>query len=95
MQPCIYILANRRNGTLYIGVTSGLNRRVWEHITDVVDGFTSRNGVHTLVYAEFHATMGDAILREKRLKKWRRAWKLNLIEDTNPTWRDLSGEIAH
>ena len=93
MQPCIYILANRRNGTLYIGVTSDLNRRVWEHVTDVVDGFTSRYGVHILVYAEFHATMEQAILREKRLKKWRRAWKLKLIEDANPTWRDLSGEI--
>jgi len=93
MQPYIYILANRRNGTLYIGVTSDLNRRVWEHVTDVVDGFTSRHGVHILVYAEFHATMEQAILREKRLKKWRRAWKLKLIEDANPTWRDLSGEI--
>ena len=93
MQPCIYILANRRNGTLYIGVTSDLNRRVWEHMTDVVDRFTSRYGVHILVYAEFHATMEQAILREKRLKKWRRAWKLKLIEDANPTWRDLSGEI--
>jgi putative endonuclease len=94
MQPCVYILANRRNGTLYIGVTSDLRRRVSEHIAGSVDGFTKQYGVHTLVYAEFHATMADAILREKRIKKWRRAWKLMLIEEANPTWRDLSDDIA-
>ncbi len=94
MQPWVYILANRRNGTLYVGVTSDLNRRAWEHKADVVDGFTKRYGVHTLVYAELHATMEEAILREKRIKKWRRAWKLKLIEDANPTWRDLYDEIA-
>ena len=94
MQPCVYILASRRNGTLYVGVTSYLDRRVWEHNTDVVDGFSKRYGPHMLVYAEFHPTMEEAILREKRMKKWQRAWKLKLIEDTNPAWRDLSAEIA-
>ena len=95
MQPCVYILASRRNGTLYVGVTSNLNRRVSEHKTDVVDGFSKRYGVHTLVYAEFHATMEEAILREKCIKNWRRAWKLKLIEDTNPSWRDLFDEIMN
>ena len=94
MQPCTYILANRRNGTLYVGVTSDLNRRVWEHKVDVTDSFTNRYGVHTLAYAEFHATMEEAILREKRIKSWRRAWKMKLIEEANPTWRDLYDEIA-
>jgi putative endonuclease len=71
-----------------------LNRRIWEHKTNVVDGFSKRYGLHTLVHAEFHPTTEEAILREKRIKAWRRAWKLKLIEGTNPTWRDLSGEIA-
>jgi putative endonuclease len=93
MQPCVYILASRRNGTLYIGVTSDLSRRAWEHRRDVVDGFSKRYGVHRLVYVEFHPTMADAILREKRIKKWRRAWKLKLIEEGNPVWRDLYNEI--
>jgi len=95
MQPCVYILASRRNGTLYIGVTSDLNRRVADHKADVIDGFSRRYGVHTLVHAEFHATMEEAILREKRIKTWRRAWKLKLIEDTNPTWRDLFDDIMN
>ena len=72
-----------------------MNRRVWKHKTDVIDGFSKRYGVHTLVYAEFHATMEEAILREKRIKAWRRGWKLKLIEDTNPTWRDLFDEIMN
>jgi putative endonuclease len=93
MRPCVYILANRRNGTLYIGVTSDLSRRVWEHRADCVEGFSKRYAVHRLVYAEFHPTMNEAILREKRIKKWRRAWKLGLIEQANPTWRDLYDEI--
>jgi putative endonuclease len=88
-QPCVYILASGRNGTLYVGVTSDLVRRVWEHRSDAVDGFTKRYGVHQLVYAEFHTTMEEAILREKRLKKWRRAWKIRLIQEDNPAWRDL------
>jgi putative endonuclease len=94
MQPYVYILASGRNGTLYVRVTRYLNRRVWEHKTNVVAGFSKRYGVHMLVYAEFHATMEEAILREKRIKKWRRTWKLKLIEDTNRTWRDLAVEIA-
>ena len=88
-RPCVYILASQRNGTLYVGVTSDLARRAWEHRSDAVDGFTQRYGVHRLVFAEFHDTMDGAILREKQLKKWRRAWKLKLIERVNPQWRDL------
>ena len=94
MQPCVYILANKRNGTVYVGVTSDLSRREWEHKTGAIEGFTKRYGVHTLVYAEPHATMQAAILPEKRIKTWRRAWKITLIERTNPTWRDLYGEIG-
>ena len=94
MQPCVYILASQRNGTLYVGVTSELNRRVYEHNADVVDGFTKRYAAHRLVYAEFHARMAEAILREKRIKKWRRAWKIMLIEESNPNWKDLSDEIG-
>ena len=88
-QPCVYILASKPHGTLYVGVTSDVGRRVWEHKTGAVAGFTNRYGVHRLVYAEEHATMEDAILREKQLKKWRRAWKIELIERDNPAWRDL------
>jgi putative endonuclease len=94
MRPCVYILANQRNGTLYVGVTSDLIRRVSEHRSDLVDGFTKRYRVHMLVYAEFHATMEEAILREKRIKTWRRAWKMKLIEEANPAWSDLYDEIA-
>ena len=89
MRPCVYILASQRNGTLYVGVTSELTRRVWEHKTGMVEGFTKRYGVHWLVYAEFHATMAEAIVREQHIKKWRRAWKIALIEEANPEWRDL------
>jgi putative endonuclease len=88
-RPCVYILASRRNGTLYVGVTSDLVRRVEQHRSKAVAGFVRDYGVYTLVYAEFHATMTDAILREKRIKKWRRAWKLQLIERENPQWLDL------
>ncbi len=93
-RPCVYILASRRNGTLYVGVTSDLARRAWEHRSDVVDGFTRHYGVHTLVFAEFHDTMVEAILREKQIKKWRRAWKLALIERTNPQWHDLYEDLT-
>ncbi len=93
-QPCVYILASKRNGTLYVGVTDDVVRRVWEHKSGVVDGFTKRYHVHRLIYAEFHETMPDAIVREKQIKKWRRAWKLELIERGNPHWRDLYEEIA-
>jgi putative endonuclease len=95
MRPCVYILANKRNETLYVGVTTDLSRRVWEHKTGAIDGFTKRYAIYTLVYAEFHDTMQAAILREKRLKTWRRAWKIALIEQTNPTWRDLYEEIGY
>ena len=93
-RPCVYILASRRNGTLYIGVTGDLARRVSEHRSSAVEGFTRDYCVRTLVFAEFHETMEDAILREKRIKKWRRAWKLELIEQHNPQWRDLYDELA-
>ena len=93
-RPCVYILANRRNGTLYVGVTSDLIRRVWEHRSGAVNGFTRDYGLHSLVLAEFHETMESAILREKRIKKWRRSWKLELIEQHNPQWRDLYDELA-
>ncbi len=92
-QPCVYILASARNGTLYIGVTSNLVKRVFEHRTDAVDGFTRRYNVHTLVWYELHETMESAITREKTLKEWRRAWKLELIERSNRRWRDLFADI--
>jgi putative endonuclease len=88
-QPCVYILANKRNGTLYVGVTSDVVRRVWQHRSGEIDSFTARYDVHRLVYAEFHASMVGAIHREKCLKVWRRVWKLRLIEESNPQWRDL------
>ncbi len=91
--PCVYILASKRNGTLYVGVTSDVARRVWEHRSETVDSFTKRYGVHRLVYAEFHETIPAAILRERQIKKWRRAWKLELIERNNPEWRDLYDDI--
>ena len=91
--PTLYLLANKPNGTLYIGVTSNLPKRVWEHRNNEVAGFTQRYGIHSLVYFEMHETMLDAITREKKLKKWRRAWKIALIEKSNPHWRDLWPEI--
>src|SRR3990172_8601061 len=93
-QPAVYILASKRNGTLYIGVTSDLVKRVWQHKNDVVEGFTKKYGVHTLVYYELHASMNEAITREKQLKKWNRAWKIALIEKQNPEWVDLWPSIA-
>ena len=92
--PCVYLLASRRNGTLYIGVTSNLVQRVWQHKQNLVEGFTSRYGVHTLVWYERHETMASAIARERALKEWKRAWKLELIEEGNPQWRDLYDEIV-
>jgi putative endonuclease len=83
-QPAVYILASKRNGTLYIGVTSNLQKRAWEHKNDLVEGFTRRYGVHHLVYFELHEDMISAIRREKQMKKWNRAWKLQLIERQNP-----------
>ena len=92
-QPCVYILASKRNGTLYTGVTNNLVRRVWEHRNHLVEGFTSRYEVTMLVWYEHHDSMRDAIMREKVLKKWRREWKLALIEYVNPEWRDLYLEL--
>ena len=89
MQPCVYILASKKNGTLYVGVTSDLIKRVWQHKNDFIEGFTSRHGVHRLVWYEVHETMESAITREKALKAWKRAWKLELIEKLNPNWNDL------
>lgn len=88
-QPCVYILASQRNGTLYIGVTSDLVRRGWEHRNNQVDGFTKIYQVHRLVYYELPGDMTAAITREKQLKKWNRTWKIRLIEQENPIWRDL------
>ncbi len=93
-QPTVYILASRQNGTLYIGVTSDLKKRSWEHKNDLVDGFTKRYGVHRLVYYELHQDMVSAITREKQMKKWDRAWKLELIEKLNPGWTDLWDELV-
>ena len=83
--PCVYILASRRNGTLYVGVTADLGQRVWQHKSDLTEGFTKRYGVHTLVWYEVHESMESAIRREKAIKEWKRAWKLELIEKENPT----------
>jgi putative endonuclease len=90
----VYILASKRNGTLCIGVTSNLPKRVWEHREGVVDGFTKEYGVKTLVWYEVHDNAESAITREKQLKKWNRIWKLSLIEKKNPEWRDLFQEIC-
>lgn len=88
-RPCVYLLASKRNGTRYVGVTSDLIRRVREHREHLVDGFTKRYQVGTLVWLELHETMESALTREKQIKKWNHAWKIRMIESTNPTWRDL------
>ena len=93
-RPCVYILTSQRNGTVYVGVTGDLARRIWQHRSESVDGFVQKYGVYRLVFAEFHETMDAAILREKQVKKWRRAWKLELIERGNPQWRDLYDDLA-
>ena len=93
-QPCVYLLASRRNGTLYVGVTSDLVQRVWQHRSDIAEGFTKRYGVHLLVWYEMHATMEAAIRREKAIKEWRRDWKIELVESMNPDWRDLYDSIV-
>ena len=92
-QPAVYILASNKNGTLYIGVTSHLLKRVWQHRNTQVSGFTEKYKAHKLVYYELHEDMLAAIAREKQLKKWRRAWKLRLIEEHNPRWTDLWDQI--
>ena len=92
--PTVYLLASRRNGTLYLGVTSHLAQRVHQHREGLIPGFTREYGVKMLVWFEQHATMDAAIQRAKRIKKWNRAWKLELIESTNPDWRDLAEEFG-
>jgi len=92
-QPAVYIMASRRNGTVYVGVTSNLPQRVWQHREGTFGGFTKRYGCKMLVWFELHGTMESAILREKQIKAGSRARKLALIEADNPTWRDRYGEI--
>ena len=94
-QYYVYILASQRNGTLYIGVTNDLIRRVWEHKNKVADGFTKKYGVDELVWFETTENIESAITREKQLKKWNRAWKLKIIEEKNPIWKDLYQEIIN
>jgi putative endonuclease len=90
----VYILASRRNGTLYIGMTDNLARRIWEHQTEIVPGFTKKYGVKTLVWYELHESREAAFQRERQLKKWNRAWKLALIERSNPKWQDLASKLV-
>jgi len=92
-QPAVYILASKPYGTLYVGVTTNLASRVEAHRSGAVEGFTKEHGVSRLVYFELHETILDAIQREKRVKKWNRAWKLELIERANPLWTDLSEQV--
>ncbi|PIU73697.1 hypothetical protein COS78_00840 [Candidatus Shapirobacteria bacterium CG06_land_8_20_14_3_00_40_12] len=89
----VYMMASRKNGTLYVGVTSNLKRRVFEHRNEIIDGFTKEYGVHRLVYFEEHNNINQAIKREKQLKKWRRVWKIELIEKQNNNWNDLYQKI--
>ena len=89
----VYMLASRRNGTLYIGMTDDLPARVWQHREKLRAGFTSRYGVHRLVWFESHYTRDSAFTRERRMKKWNRAWKIELIERSNPGWRDLYEDL--
>ena len=91
--PCVYILTNRPHGVLYIGVTSNLIKRVWEHRLKRVDGFSKKYNTHRLVWYELHTEISVAITREQQLKKWNRQWKIELIEKTNPEWEDLYDEI--
>ena len=93
-QPAVYLLATGKRGTLYIGVTSNLDARTWQHREHVVAGFTKRYDVTKLVWYELHGTMDTAILREKQLKKWNREWKLRLMHEFNPEWRDLWDDIV-
>ena len=93
-QPTVYLLASGYNGTLYLGVTSHLIQRIAQHRDGTFDGFSKQYAVHRLVWFEQHSTMEHAILREKRIKKWRRAWKVELTEAGNPTWRDLAEDFG-
>lgn len=91
--PCVYLLASQRNGTLYVGVTSDLVQRIWQHKNDLAEGFTKRYGVHMLVWYEECGTMEAAISCEKTIKEWKRAWKIRLIENRNPEWKDIYNEL--
>ena len=93
-QPCVYILASRKYGTLYVGVTSDLIARLFQHRNGMAQGFTSRYAVHRLIRFELYSTMYEAISREKQLKRWRRQWKINLIERENPQWLDLAPSLG-
>jgi putative endonuclease len=93
LQPCVYLLASKRNGTLYTGVTSNLTKRIWEHKNNLVAGFTKKYSVHTLVWYEVHETMEFAIRREKAIKNWKRSWKIKVIEEENPGWHDLYPDL--
>lgn len=93
-QYFVYILASSKHGTLYIGVTSDLLKRVWQHKEEIVEGFTKKYGVHKLVWYEVHQEIEAAIIREKRLKVWKRDWKIKLIEENNPDWQDLALELG-
>ncbi|MGB4057108.1 MAG: GIY-YIG nuclease family protein [Alphaproteobacteria bacterium] len=90
----VYIMAKGRNSTFYVGVTSNLKKRVWEHKDEVVDGFTQKHDIKNLIYYEVFDDPENAITREKRLKKWNRTWKMRVIEEMNPEWKDLYGEIC-
>ncbi|KUG21939.1 excinuclease abc, c subunit-like [hydrocarbon metagenome] len=92
-QYYVYILASKKNGTLYIGVTGDLVKRIYEHKQNLIDGFTKEYDVHALVYYEHHDEIEEAILREKQMKKWNRKWKIRIIEEKNPEWKDLYDEI--
>ena len=89
-QYYLYILSNKKNGTLYVGVTNNLERRMFEHKHKLVEGFTKKYGLHRLIYFEVFSYVNDAIKREKNIKKWKRQWKINLIEEENPDWEDLA-----
>ena len=93
-QPAVYILASGRHGTLYTGVTADLIQRIWLHRRDAVEGFSRQYQTHLLVWFERHTTMDAAITREKQIKKWYRAWKVRLIEESNPAWMDLWPQVA-
>lgn len=93
-QPAVYVLASKRNGTLYIGVTSNLCNRIAEHKHGAIAGFTQKYNVKMLVWFQYFESMEQAIMQEKRMKEWRRKWKLELIETSNPNWRDLFAETC-
>ena len=92
-KPCVYMLASRKHGTIYTGMTGNLSQRLSQHTEGEGAGFTKKYGVKRLVYAEFHEAMEAAMAREKQIEKWKRAWKVRLIEAANPEWNDLSGDL--